>query len=95
MGQQTWGWGKELGQRNSGQGYEEKRWSPKGETEPAAKPAETNHDINKFPEGVKGSVSRKPRALSLEDDITPPAMKVPKGKMFHTPSPYITSFVTL
>ncbi|XP_031282460.1 uncharacterized protein LOC116141038 [Pistacia vera] len=32
--------------------YEEKRWSPKGEREPAAKPAETNHDINKFPEGV-------------------------------------------
>ncbi|KAJ0048566.1 hypothetical protein Pint_16650 [Pistacia integerrima] len=63
--------------------YEEKRWAPKGEREPAAKTAETNHNINKFSEGVKGGVSRKPRALSLEDEIftkhmsqiTPPAMK--------------------
>ncbi|KAJ0106325.1 hypothetical protein Patl1_19331 [Pistacia atlantica] len=67
----------------SGLMYEEKRWAPKGEREPAAKTAETNHNINKFPEGVKGGVSRKPRALSLEDEIftkhmsqiTPPAMK--------------------
>ncbi|XP_031282412.1 uncharacterized protein LOC116140984 [Pistacia vera] len=49
--------------------YEEKRWAPKGETKLAAKTTETNHNIDKFPEGVKGCVSRKPRALSLEDEI--------------------------
>ncbi|XP_031257994.1 probable ADP-ribosylation factor GTPase-activating protein AGD15 [Pistacia vera] len=67
--------------------YEEKRWAPKGEREPAAKTAETNHNINKFSEGVKGGVSRKPRVLSLEDEIftkhmsqtTPPAMKSRRG----------------